>query len=391
MKIVGNQSLIHQAEYAKRIRPLLPPEAFLPDRSKILVLLINLTILLLGWGIAAHLDRWSVSLLWLYLPVTLIMGNSVIVLLFSSHDLMHTGIIKNPYGLRMISLLGLTMLWMPPTLWKILHNRVHHNQTNSLGDPDRNYLSQQPNTWGKWVQNLFTPSQTVNRFCLMIGMASAWGIYTFRNLTSVLLFNNGDVRYVPASFKVRMEERRAIALEFFVILSLHLSILSYLQFHPLKLALSYFLPIAIGYAGIIFYVYTNHMLCPMASINDPLINSVSIKVPKLFDLLHLNFSYHAEHHIFPGLNSDYYPVVQDLIKIYYPDRSDYILEASEAWRLLLQTPRHYQNATTFTDWKGKASVSCRLNGGLLDEPPTIAVPLVASLQETALPDYRGSS
>jgi fatty acid desaturase len=391
MKIVGNQPLIHQAEYAKRIRPLLPPEAFLPDRSKVLVLLINLTILLLGWGIAAHLDRWSVSLLWLYLPVTLIMGNSVIVLLFSSHDLMHTGIIKNPYGLRMISLLGLTMLWMPPTLWKILHNRVHHNQTNSLGDPDRNYLFQQPNTWGKWIQNLFTPSQTVNRFYLMIGMASAWGIYTFRNLTAVLLFNNGDVRYVPASFKVRMEERRAIALEALVIFALHLSVLAYLQFHPLKLILSYFLPIAIGYAGIIFYVYTNHMLCPMASINDPLVNSVSIKVPKLFDRLHLNFSYHAEHHIFPGLNSDYYPVVQDLIKIHYPERSDYILEASKAWSLLLQTPRQYKNETTLTDWKGEAAVSCRLNGGLLDEPPTIAVPLVASLQETALPDYRGSS
>jgi fatty acid desaturase len=199
----------------------------------------------------------------------------------------------------------------------------------------------------------------------MIGMTSAWGIYTFRNLTSVLLFNNGAVRYVPAAFKVRREERRAIALESLVILALHLSILAYLQFHPLKLALSYFLPIAIGYGGIIFYVYTNHMLCPMTSINDPLINSVSIKVPKLFDLLHLNFSYHAEHHIFPGLNSDYYPIVQDLLKTHYPERSDYILEASEAWRLLLQTPRHYQDETTLTDWKGEAVVLCRLNGVLL--------------------------
>ncbi len=386
MKIVENQSLRLQAEYAKKLRPLLPPEAFLPDRSKVLVLFINLAILLLGWGIAAHLDRWPVYLLWLYLPVTLIMGNSVIVLLFSSHDLMHTGIIKNPYGLRMISLLGLTMLWMPPTLWKLLHNRVHHNQTNSLGDPDRNYLYQQPNTWGKWIQNLFTPSQTVNQFWLMIGMASAWGIYTFRNLTSVLLFNSERVSYVPAAFKVRIEERRAIALESLVILALHLSVLAYLQFHPVKLILSYFLPIAIGYGGIIFYVYTNHMLCPMTSINDPLVNSVSIKVPKLFDLLHLNFSYHAEHHIFPGLNSDYYPIVQDLIKIHYPERSDYILNASEAWSLLLQTHRQYKNETTLTDWKGEATVPCRLNRVLLGEPPAIAVPLALG---KAFPKGRG--
>lgn len=366
MKTIGNQLLIHQSEYAKKLRPLLPHEAFLPDRSKVTILLINLTILLLGWGIASQLDRWSAALLWLYLPVTLIMGNSVIVLLFSSHDLMHAKIIKNPYGLRMVSLLGLAMLWMPPTLWKNVHNRVHHNKTNALGDPDRSFLYQQPKTWGKWIQNLFAPSKTINPFRLLLGLASTWGIYAFRNLTSVLFFNSEEVDYVPAAFKVSPKERREIALEFLLIFALHLSILSYLQFDLLKLALSYFLPIAIGYAGIIFYVYTNHMLCRMTSINDPLVNTISIKVPKLFDLLHLNFSYHAEHHIFPGLNSDYYPLVQDLIKTYYPERSHYIMGAREAWWLLLHTPRHYKNETTFTDWTGEASVPCRLNVLLLD-------------------------
>lgn len=371
MKIVENQLLIHQVEYAKKLRPGLPPEAFMPDRSKVVILLINLTILLLGWGIASHLDHWPVALLWLYLPVTLIMGNSVIVLLFSSHDLMHTGIIKNPYWLRMVSLLGLTMLWMPPTLWKNVHNRVHHHRTNALGDPDRNFLYQQPNTWGKWIQNLFVPSQTIHPFWLLLGLMSSWGIYAFRNLTSVLLFNSEDVNYVPAAFKVHTEERREIALEFVIIFTLHVSILAYLQFNLLKLALSYFLPISIGYAGIMFYVYTNHMLCRMTKINDPLANSISIKVPKLFDLLHLNFSYHAEHHIFPGLNSDYYPLVQNLIKTHYPERSHYILGAREAWWLLLHTPRHYKNETTFTDWTGEASASCRLNVA----PPNVPIPI----------------
>jgi fatty acid desaturase len=120
-----------------------------------------------------------------------------------------------------------------------------------------------------------------------------------------------------------------------------------------------------------FYVYTNHMLCRMTKINDPLANSISIKVPKLFDLLHLNFSYHAEHHIFPGLNSDYYPLVQNLIKTHYPERSHYILGAKEAWCLLLHTPRHYKNETTFTDWTGEASVPCRLNVAPFNVPITI--------------------
>jgi fatty acid desaturase len=208
------------------------------------------------------------------------MGNSVIVLLFSSHDLMHGSAIRNKWIITTIGLLGLTMLWMPPTLWKAVHNRVHHNQTNSLGDPDRSFLYKQPQTWGKWIQNLFAPSAEVNPFWLTVGMTSAWGIYTFRNLTSVLFFNSEEVDYVPAAFTVSAKERLAIAIEFSIIFILHLSICAYLQFHPIKLLLSYFLPIAIGYAGVIFYIYTNHLICPMTSINDPLLTVFLSAYPK---------------------------------------------------------------------------------------------------------------
>jgi fatty acid desaturase len=360
MIVCQDTDFISQSVYAKKLRSFLPPEAFVPNRSKLVILLINLVILVLGWMIADKLDQWSIYYLWLYLPLTIIMGNSVVVLLFSSHDLMHGSVIKNFRLMRLVSLLGLAMLWMPPTLWKAVHNRVHHNHTNDVGDPDRNYLDAQPKTWGKWIQNLFVPSAEVHPFWLAVGMTSAWGVHTFRNLTSVLLFNRETVDYVPAAFTVSPKDRRAIAWEFLVILTIHLSILAYLEFNGIKLILSYFLPIAIGYAGVIFYIYTNHMLCRMTSVNDPLVNSVSIRVPKIFDLLHLNFSYHTEHHIFPGINSDYYPCVQELLKTHYPEKTN-ILDASEAWRLLLQTPRHYQNENIFTDWSGEKAVTCPLS------------------------------
>ena len=360
MTIDRDKTVITQAEYAKKLRPLLPPEAFTSDPTKLVILFINLAILILGWAIASHLDRWSVYLLWLYFPLAVVMGNSVIVLLFSSHNLMHGSVIRNSRLMRVISLLGLTMLWMPPTLWKAVHNREHHNKTNSLADPDRNYLYAQPKTWGKWIQNLFVPSAEVNPIWLTVGMATAWGVHTFRNLTSVVLFNNGSVEYVPAAFKVSAKDRWTIASEFFVILMIHLSILVYLQFDLLKLGMSYFLPIGIGYSGLIFYIYTNHMLSRMTSVNDPLINSVSIRVPQLFDQLHLNFSYHTEHHIFPGRNSDYYPMVQELLESHYPERMN-LIDAGEAWRLLRQTSRHYKNENTFTNWSGEKDVTCPLS------------------------------
>lgn len=360
MQLTSIQTLIPQRTYVKTLRPLLPPEAFAPDPSKLVLIFINLAILVLGWMIAAHLDRWNPYLLWLYLPLAIVMGNSVMFMAFSCHDLMHGTVIRNSRLTYIISLLGQTILWMPPTLWKAVHNRVHHNKTNSLGDPDRNYLYEQPNTSSKWIQNLVFPSLEVNPIALAVGMVTAWGYYTFRNLTAVLFFNQEFVDYLPASFRVRTKERWAIAGEFLFMLIIHLSIFIYLQFDPLKLILSYFLPIGIGYAGMIFYIYTHHLICRMTSVNDPLINSVSIRVPKIFDVLHLNFSYHTEHHVFPGMNSNYYPMVQELLKIHYPERFN-LLNVGEAWQLLMQTPRHYKNDNTLTDWAGEKSVPCPLN------------------------------
>ncbi len=356
---VDRETLIHQSVYAKKLRPLLPSDAFEPDPSKLTILLINLGILLLGWGIADDLDRWPVYLLWLYLPLAVIMGNSIIVLLFSSHDLMHGSVQKKSRLTYPIAFFGLSMLLMSPTQWKTLHNLVHHNTTNSLADPDRNYLQQQPDTWGKWIQNQFVPSVEVNPLWFIVGMAGAWAVHNFRNVSSVLLFNDKSVDYVTAAFTVSPKDRWTIALECLGILGIHLSILFYLDFNPIKVALAYILPIAIGHAGAMFYIYTNHMGCRMTSINDPLINSVSLRVPKIFDILHLNFSYHTEHHIFPSINSNYYPMVQELLQIHYPGRMN-LIDAGQAWRLLMETPRHYKDEVTFTDSSGEMSVNCSI-------------------------------
>lgn len=359
------QQLIHQSVYAKKLRPLLPAEAFEPDSSKIGILLINVAILILGWGIAARLDSWPIYLLWLYLPLAVIMGNSVIVLLFSSHDLMHGSVTKKKSLLTYwISFIGLSMWFMPPTQWKTLHNIVHHNNTNSLADPDRNYLYEQPNTWGKSIHNIFAPSLEMPPFWLPVGMTCAWVVHNLRNLTSVLLFNNKSVDYVPAAFTVSSKDRRAIAFECLGILAIHFSILFYLGFQPLKVAIAYLLPLAIGHAGGMFYIFTNHLICRMTEVNDPLINSVSLRVPKIFDLLHFNFSYHTEHHVFPSINSDYYPLVQELLQIHYPGRMN-LVDASEAWRLLMDTPRHYQDEVTLADSLGNNSVNCPLDNSAI--------------------------
>jgi len=357
MNTVNQYNSMTQADYAKKLRPLLPASAFQADPQKIWILLINMAIMIVGWAIASYLDRWQWQYLWLYLPIALCMGNSIIVLLFSTHDLMHSAAIANPLIRKTVSLFGLTMGWMPPTLWKAVHNREHHSNTNSDQDPDRNYLFSQPNTWSKWLQNLFVPSSEVNPLFLAIGIGHAWGVHAFRNLTSVLFFNNQSAQYPVFAFSISEKERKAIALELLAMIGLHTLIFASLGFSPLKILLSYFLPIWVGYAGVIFYIYTNHLLCPMTEVNDVLTNSLSIRVPQIFDTLHINFSYHTEHHIFPGMNPNYYPIVQQLLLTYYPEKYN-LINADKAWQLLLETPRHYLDKNTLTDWSGTKLVKC---------------------------------
>jgi fatty acid desaturase len=349
--------MISQTEYLKTLRPLLPESAFRPNVNKLFILLINFLILAMGWTIARTLDQWSIDWLWLYLPLSLIMGNSIVVCLFVAHDSMHGSTIKEPRWRYLFSFVALAMLWMPPTWWKAVHNHKHHTETNAIGDPDRSYLIQQNNTWGKWIQNLFVPSSEVNWVFLLLGMTSSWLVHTFRHLTSIFLFNNDTVAYVPAPVVVSPRKRRQIAIELCGIALIHLGILAVLNFNILAILLAYILPLSIGYAGVMFYIYTNHFLCPMTDINDPLANSVSLKMPKIFDLLHFNFSYHTEHHLFPSMNSDYYPLVQKLLQTHYPESYN-LLPVGEAWKLLLKTPRHYRDEVTLTDRLNRQSVSC---------------------------------
>ena len=65
---VDPQRLIAQPDYARSLRPLLPDEAFRPDRATPVVLSLNGAILLLGWAMARRLDASHWQGLLIFLP-----------------------------------------------------------------------------------------------------------------------------------------------------------------------------------------------------------------------------------------------------------------------------------------------------------------------------------
>jgi fatty acid desaturase len=83
------------------------------------------------------------------------------------------------------------------------------------------------------------------------------------------------------------------------------------------------------------YVFTNHFLNPLCEHSDPLVGSTSVIVPRWMDWLHDNFSYHTEHHVFPGMNPRYYPEVSRLLQKHFPDRYNRV-PFGEAWRRIWQ-------------------------------------------------------
>jgi fatty acid desaturase len=323
--------------------------------------LINLAILALGWGMASRLEQWPTLALPLFLPFSLAMANAVVVLLFATHDLLHGSAIRGQGARRWVGFMGLAVLWMPPTLWNAVHNRQHHGHTNSLADPDRSYLESQPASWGKRIQHAFVPSDEVTPLGLAIGMGASWWVHNLRTMLSVLFGSRirAVATIVPAPFGVSRRERQAIWLELLLIIAAHAGVIAFIGLRPLPLLLGYALPLGLGYAVAMAYIYTNHMLCPLGEDNDPLANSVSLLLPAGFDILHLNFSHHVEHHIFPGMNTNFYPMLRHILLERYPDRYQ-SLSGAEAWHRLLTTPRYYRDHRTIVSWSGERSLSLPL-------------------------------
>ena len=79
---------------------------------------------------------------------------------------------------------------------------------------------------------------------------------------------------------------------------------------PGKWLFAYVIPLLIANFIVMAYIATNHRLNPIVPVNDPLANCLSVTVPRWVDVLHFNFSYHTEHHLFPAMSSKYYPLVK---------------------------------------------------------------------------------
>ncbi len=344
---------IGHAEYVRKLREELPPEAFRPNPYAYVPIVINFAIVIGGW-IAIHYTgpKWA--------PLFgLIIGNSMAALAFLAHDVFHRSVTTNRYLLYPTEVALWGIMFLPATLWRRLH-AAHHAHTNSDKDPDRRFLADELTPAGLVTAATMFPNRYLRyTFTYLL----YWVVFPFRHGIVAFLYPDREYpSYVTNKPRYSRQDKIRLVGEFVLIVALQLFLAWFLRGGYFWGAI---VPVIITSAVVSWYFFTNHGLKPVDDGDDILAATTTVTVPELCNKLHSNFSYHTEHHLFPNMNPKYYPLVSELFRKHYPDRYHCIpiVEAwSGLWRNAIATPRRGDPPEPAADHK-RASADVAANTG----------------------------
>ncbi|MBA3352104.1 MAG: fatty acid desaturase [Blastocatellia bacterium] len=313
-------------DYIRRIRAELPPGAFSPAPRKLWIMFGHLALVVCAYCIF----RFGPSVLVAFF-LTLVIGHSLACLGFLTHELAHGAIVRSRplrYALE-VFFWGLNLI--PATVWRRVHNQTHHIHANTPRDPDRPFLRSEESASTRWYTRLFFPNRRSLRWNPLVALHLV--AYTTRNAVAAFYRPPAKPSVVPAVPGYSMRQRAMIVLELIGIVVIQAGVFllvgrnwsAYLWASPIAYAVTS--------AVAMSYIFTNHFLNPISQTHDPLLGTTSVIVPSIIDRLHVHFSLHTEHHLFPSMNSDYYPLVASALRERFPDRYNRLPMLS-AWKKL---------------------------------------------------------
>lgn len=317
------------SHYATELRRRLPAECFRPVPHRLLWIIPHLALTAAAMAAVAtgRLPLWG------NLLAALAIGHSFACLGFLGHEILHGSVVRSR---RLASLFGTLCFWplqVGVHLWRRWHNTEHHGHTQDADqDPDamgtlehfrERPLLQAIYRLAPWLRSVITFAGfgvwfTVHAHLMV---ARLWGEFRPRERLLVLAQLLAPVAFWAA-------------------LGVWLG--------PTWFTWSYVVPLVFANFLVMSYIATNHMLSPLTPVNDPLANSLTVRVPRLLDILHFHFSHHTEHHLFPTMNPRYAPRVKALIQELWPDRYQELPHWQALW-LLWKTPRLYASHTHLAD------------------------------------------
>jgi fatty acid desaturase len=324
--------LLTVSAYTREVRPLLPDAAFAPARSRALWIPIHYTIVaVLVWALAAHRVPWP-----LWPLVSIVIGCCMAGVTFVGHEALHGGVVRGRAMIRVIGWLGFLPFTVSPQLWMAWHNRVHHNHCGKPGtDPDMyptlaEYKTQRA---ARIMADYFGLGRK-----RLAGASSL--LFGFTGQSLQMLFKAGKTGTLRPNL-----HRRAI-IETLAGVSVWAAVAFLVG--PLGFVFAYVLPLVVANTIVMSFIMTNHNLSPLSPINDPLVNSLSVTLPRALEWLTLDFGFHVEHHLFPAMSTRHGRAVRQALKARFPERYQ-SLPLTAALRRLYHTARVYRDDTTLID------------------------------------------
>lgn len=315
--------------YVKNIRSNLPNYVFKPVPTRLLGGLAYTIVIVSGIMAISLLDLN----IFVRLLISLVLGFSFSGVGFLAHEILHGTVVKRAWLKNILGGIAFLPLTVGPRLWTEWHNISHHGNTQHEDkDPDA-WLSMKEFNGSGFVKFIYKIPLWFRSLFSFVALSVTFTLHSVRMFFSYI-----------KTFKGKKHVKMLI--QFIIPWVIWIGLLALIG--PEKWMFAYLIPFLIGNFIVMCYISTNHRLNPLVPINDPLANSLTVTVPKWLDILHFNFSYHTEHHLFPGINPKYYGLVKKEILRLYPDRY-HEMPLVEALKLLYKTPRIYYNNDKLID------------------------------------------
>lgn len=313
-------------EYIREVRSLLPKEAFDADPGKLAWLAGYFVILITGY----FLFRLSNNLFF-YCLLTCLLTHCLSCIGFLAHELSHNAIVKYKRSRYFLELVSWGINLIPTTVWDRVHNHTHHAQINTVNDPDRLYMQCEKSAATKLYTKIFYANKDFLKWNPMVLLHFI--PYIFRNIVAAFYPRNSKPVIVPYKPKYDRRQKLRIIGELGIIVLMQVAI-----FYAAGKSWTAFIfasPLSYVFTSAVFntYIFTNHFLNPIADHSDPVLSTTTVEVPAILNRIHFNFAYHTEHHLFPSMNSDFYPRLSSILRNKYPDRYNY-LTLKHAWKQL---------------------------------------------------------
>ncbi|MEY2881512.1 MAG: hypothetical protein RLZZ15_3892 [Verrucomicrobiota bacterium] len=312
-----------------RLRAALPPEAFRAEPRKLRAVALAAAVVVAAYGAAGRLGGGVPGAVgFAALIAVAALASSVIG--FAAHDLAHGSIVRGGRAQRACELLFWSFLLVAPTVWRRVHNQTHHVHYGTADDPDRAFLAGEETTGARWYTWIFYPNAEVFPWNPLV--FAHFIPYVVRN-TLGGIFRGARPLGMPARPLYQSGDAPVILGELACIAVVQAALCALMGGQFGRFAVMA-LGVQVATSAIsMSYIFTNHFINPTTTHADPLHGTTSVIVPAWLDRVHSNFSFHTEHHLFPTLNSDYYPQVSRLLAERFPE-SYRRIPIGEAWKKL---------------------------------------------------------